>query len=108
MKKLLFVLAIVAVGVLLAAPAMARDPAPQGDQGTGGDIKKEKKIEIEVIRGPHGRKKIIIKTPMVLSAIVQRPNAFYILERTALNTKVTPLDRRFTDKILESVRKAPF
>jgi len=108
MKKLLIVTSVVAAGVLLAIPALAQDPAPWGDSSTGEDIKKEKKIEMEVIRGPNGRKKIIIKTPMELFATVQRPSAFYILERTPLNTRVTPLDRRFTDKILQSVRKTPF
>lgn len=108
MKKLLLTAVVLAAGVLLATPALARDPAPQVDQSTGGDIKKEKKIEVEVVRGPNGRKKIIIKTPLELFAIIQRPNAFYILERTPLKTGVTPLDRGFTNKILDSVRKSPF
>ena len=108
MKKLLITITVMAAGMLLALPALARDPVPRVDPSTGGDIKKEKKIVTVVVRGPNGRKQIIIKTPMEIFATVQRPNAFYILERTPLNTRVTPLDKGFTNKILDSVRKSPF
>ena len=108
MKRRLLMAAVFAAGALFAAPAMAQDRIPGADRGTGGDVQKEKKIEMEVIRGPNGRKKIIIKTPMELFASVQRPSAFYLLERTPLNTRVTPLEKGFTNRILESVRKNPF
>lgn len=108
MKRQLLTAAVLVASMMLAAPALARDPTRGLDAGPCGDTKKEKKLKVKVVTLPNGRKKIIIETALELCGTIQKPSAFYLLERRRLHTSVTPLDRVFTDRILESVRKSPF
>ncbi len=97
---------LLGAAMLVAAPALA-DPEPLPAVGTK-DIEKEKKIKVRVVRKADGSKVFVVDTPLVLHGRIEKPSAFYLLERTRLDTGVTPLKRAFTDKILESVRKSPF
>ena len=68
------------------APA-ARRPKPAAPAGQGGIIR----LDEEVIEGR-----------------IQKPEAFYILQRSNLNYESLELKRSFIPNILESVKKEPF
>lgn len=44
----------------------------------------------------------------VIEGEIQKPNAFYILNRASLGYEVMDLRTSFVDEILESVREEPF
>lgn len=90
--------ALMAVAGLLLAPAAWADVPDKQAQTKG---------EVKVIRGPGG-KKVYVLPETVLRVKIPRPSAFYVLDRTSLNTGLTPLERGFLPKILESVKKKPF
>lgn len=56
---------------------------------------------------PRGRR-VIRFSDVVVEGRVQKPQAFYILQRSNLNFRSLELKQSFIPKILESVEKAPF
>jgi hypothetical protein len=111
---------------LLAAPALAQAPrpgptprpgpppapAPSGApvSGTapaaaptqGGDT------NVKVERGAGGKKIYKITTEIRIEGKIQKPEAFYVLQKSSINYEWTELKQEFLPKILESVQKAPF
>ena len=121
--------AVMAVGLwLLAAPALAQPrtatgaaPRPAGPppaappptapvSGTaqaaaptqGGDA------NVKVERGAGGKKIYKITTEIRIEGKIQKPEAFYVLQKSSINYEWTELKQEFLPKILESVQKAPF
>ena len=108
MKKRLLILLALTAGLLLALPAMAQDRQPGVKKApAAGAPKREEMKVVKVIRGPRGKKTIFLGE-VHLEGKIARPSAFYLLQRTPLNSDVTPLERGFTHRIMESVRKTPF
>lgn len=64
--------------------------------------------EVEVKRGPGGKKTYVIKTEFVIEGRIQKPNAFYVLQRSSINYEWATLKQDFLPRITESVNKAPF
>ena len=93
-------LLVAAMVVLLSAGAFA-----QGKAERGGETKAP---EVEVQRGPGGRKTYVIKTEFVIEGRIQKPNAFYVLQRSSINYEWATLKQDFVPRILESVEKTPF
>ena len=110
---------------LLAAPALAQPrpgptprpgpppaPAPSNApvSGTaqaaaptqGGDA------NVKVERGAGGKKIYKITTEIRIEGKIQKPEAFYVLQKSSINYEWTELKQEFLPKILESVQKAPF
>jgi hypothetical protein len=87
-----------------AAPApptnQAAAPTQQGTQGEGGNVKVE--------RGAGGKKIYKITTEIRIEGKIQKPEAFYVLQKSAINYEWQELKQDFTPKILESVSQAPF
>ena len=55
------------------------------------------------------RKKVYrIKTEFVIEGRIQKPNAFYVLQRSAINYDWVDLKRHLLPHILKSVRESPF
>jgi hypothetical protein len=79
-----------------AAPAAAADPAAAQDP----------KVQVE--RGAGGKKVYRITTDIVIEGKIQKPEAFYVLQKSSINYEWTELKQEFLPKILDSVSKAPF
>jgi hypothetical protein len=84
MKRITAIVVLVAGSVLLGAPA---DAQAQGQR------RQPKVIQLEEIR---------------IEGRVQKPNAFYILNRSNLGYEVMDLRTSFLHKIVQSVQQDPF
>ncbi len=54
------------------------------------------------------QRKVIRLEAIKVEGRIQKPQAFYILQRSNLNFEGLELKQSFVPKILESVKKAPF
>jgi hypothetical protein len=103
-----------------AAPAAAAKPQPAktaapeaGKAGaaatpaTGGEAANDQtKVKIE--RGAGGKKIYKIEGEIVIEGKIQKPEAFYVLQKSGINYDWHELKQDFVPKILDSVTKAPF
>ena len=78
-----------------AAPAA---PAPDGAQGP----------QVKVERGAGGKKVYRITEAIRIEGKIQKPEAFYVLQKSSINYDWLDLKQDFIPKILDSVSKAPF
>ena len=89
------------------APKAAKDEAKS---------KKAKKVQadpnaspaVKVERRAGGRKIYRITTGFVIEGRIQKPNAFYVLQRSQINYDWSELDKDFLPEILEAIKKEPF
>jgi hypothetical protein len=94
MRSFLFGLFMLAGASAIAAP---KDPCDS-----------VRKPRVVTKRGAAGRISYEIKDALVLCAKPHKPNAFYVLQRSALHHDVTALERSFVPRIVETTRRAPF
>jgi hypothetical protein len=97
---LLALLALVLTGVSVQAQPKKDEQA--GDQDKG-DVPK-----VKVERGKGGKKVYRITQGFVIEGRIQKPNAFYVLQRSQINYDWADLKHKFVPRILEAVRKSPF
>jgi hypothetical protein len=90
-----------------AAKKGGQAAAPAGDTAAG-EKKEEESPKVKVERGAGGKKVYVIKTGFVIEGRIQKPNAFYVLQRSQINYDWAALKQDFVPKILDSVRKSPF
>jgi pyruvate/2-oxoglutarate dehydrogenase complex dihydrolipoamide acyltransferase (E2) component len=83
------------------APAAAPAPAPAAP-GTA----EEPKVKVE--RGAGGKKVYRITEAIRIEGKIQKPEAFYVLQKSSINYDWQDLKQDFIPKILESVAQAPF
>lgn len=76
------------LGVALAAPAVAQQPAPKA--------------------APKAQPRQIRIGEFKIEGQIQKPQAFYILQRSNLNFEGLELKNSFVPKIIKSVEQAPF
>jgi hypothetical protein len=81
-----------------AAPA----PAPP----SGGTTAQDPKVMVE--RGAGGKKVYRITEAIRIEGKIQKPEAFYVLQKSSINYDWTELKQDFVPKILESVAAPPF
>ncbi len=93
--------AIAAVLCLTAGPAWAQ---PKTDK----KAKDPDAPKVRVERGKGGKKVYVIKTGFVIEGRIQKPNAFYVLQRSQINYDWAALKQRFVPRILDAVKKSPF
>jgi hypothetical protein len=93
MKNLMMTLLALVMAAALAAPVMAQDEAA--------GAKKEKK-EKKKGGGP------IILDEIIIEGRVQKPQAFYILQRSTFGYKITEIEENYIDEIVESVKDEVF
>ena len=79
---------IVILAILLILLSFSGSAPAQGKKKTGGGV-----IELEEI---------------TIEGRIQKPNAFYILERQGLGFEIMELNTSFVDQIVEPVKKEPF
>lgn len=89
-----------------AAPAGA--PARQQAEGKAADSANAPAPQVTVQRSAGGRKVFRIETGFVIEGRIQKPNAFYVLQRSQINYDWSRLSQDFAPRILESVRHSPF
>ena len=107
---------VIGLGLLLAAPAAwsaqskkkVPPPAAAAEPPAGeADADKEQpKVKIE--RGAGGKKVYKIEGEIVIEGKIQKPEAFYVLQKSSINYDWHELKQDFVPKILDSVTKSPF
>ena len=111
--------AIAALGLCLAGPAAhaakakkkpaaatqpAAKPAPEAAEAAEGGEQPKVKVE----RGAGGKKIYKIEGEIVIEGKIQKPEAFYVLQKSSINYDWHELKQEFVPRILDSVTKAPF
>jgi hypothetical protein len=81
------------------AAAGKTEPAAAGDEP-------ETKVKVE--RGAGGKKIYRIEGEIVIEGKIQKPEAFYVLQKSAINYDWHELKQDVLPRILDSVSKAPF
>ena len=78
------------------------EPAPAANDADGPQAK------VKVERGAGGKKVYKIEGEIVIEGKIQKPEAFYVLQKSSINYDWHELKQEFVPKILDSVMKAPF
>ena len=92
---------IIAVAVAVAlwpSLSFAQDP-PAPEPGT---------TNVKVERDASGRKIIRITESIVVEGRIQKPNAFYLLQKSRIDYDWETLKQDFLPKIIEATKGAPF
>ena len=85
----------------------AEPPKPAEPQGARKPANEGKAPSVQVDES--GRKKVYrIKTEFVIEGRIQKPNAFYVLQRANINYEWVELKHEFVPRILQTVREKPF
>jgi len=111
MTKKLFSAVGLALALFLVAPAVAQAQSGDDKAASDDDAKKEgegESPEVKVERGAGGKKVYRITTGFVIEGRIQKPNAFYVLERSQINYDWAALKKNFIPRILDAVKKKPF
>jgi hypothetical protein len=87
-----------------ATPAKAEPAKTDAASADAGDDQTKVKVE----RGAGGRKVYKIEGEIVIEGKIQKPEAFYVLQKSSINYDWHELKQEFVPKILDSVTKAPF
>ena len=104
-RSILWTLAL-ALGLLLGGAALAQ---PKGDEKKAdGDKKEDEAPKVKVERGAGGKKIYRITQGFIIEGRIQKPNAFYVLQRSQINYDWTVLKQKFVPRIMDAVRKSPF
>jgi hypothetical protein len=105
--------ALALTGLVLGGPVVAwaqgKPPAAKGDDADESG-KKDEDIapKVKVERGAGGKKVYRITQGFVIEGRIQKPNAFYVLQRSQINYDWAGLKQQFVPRILDAVRKSPF
>jgi hypothetical protein len=103
--------ALALAGLVLGGPvsawAQGKPPAAKADdEGEKKDEDVAPKVKVE--RGAGGKKVYRITQGFVIEGRIQKPNAFYVLQRSQINYDWAGLKQQFVPRILDAVRKSPF
>ena len=79
-------------------------PRTRTDEKKAGEATPKVKVE----RGRGGKKVYRITTGFVIEGRIQKPNAFYVLQRSQINYDWAALKQKFVPRILDAVEKSPF
>jgi hypothetical protein len=93
--------------LLAAAPASAQDPAPGQAPASQEASKASGKESKDSPKDPK-KKKVIRLEAITVEGHIQKPQAFYILQRSNLNFDELNKAESFTPKVVKSVEKEPF
>src|SRR5437868_13662061 len=92
------VLVIAALGFSSLAFAQKPAPAPAPADATGADAAPKVKVE----RSASGQKIFRITEGIVVEGKIQKPNAFYVLQRSSMDYDWESLKQDFLPKILQA------
>jgi hypothetical protein len=88
--------------------AKADDKGSEGSEAKSGEGGEGESPKVKVERGAGGKKVYVIKTGFVIEGRIQKPNAFYVLQRSQINYDWAALKQRFVPRILDAVTQSPF
>jgi hypothetical protein len=92
-----------------AAPAAAKPEAKtDADAATQAADADKDQPKVKIERGAGGKKIYKIEGEIVIEGKIQKPEAFYVLQKSSINYDWHELKQEFVPKILESVTKSPF
>jgi hypothetical protein len=91
----------------IAKPEAAKSAAGDQQKANAGDADGDQ-TKVKVERGARGKKVYRIEGEIVIEGKIQKPEAFYVLQKSSINYDWHELKQEFVPKILESVTKAPF
>jgi hypothetical protein len=94
------------LGLALPAQLWAQPKTGREEGAAKADAPEAPKVKVE--RGAGGRKVYRITQGFVIEGRIQKPNAFYVLQRSQINYDWAGLKQKFVPRILEAVRKSPF
>ena len=94
------------VGAIALTAALGVAPARAQEEAKKEEPADSPKVQVE--RGAGGKKVYVIKTGFVIEGRIQKPNAFYVLQRSQINYDWAALKQEFVPRILDAVRKSPF
>jgi hypothetical protein len=89
---------LLASSLVLPSLALAQQAAPDGTAAP--------KVKVE--RSASGQKIFRITEGIVVEGKIQKPNAFYVLQRSSMDYDWESLKQDFLPKILEAASKHPF
>jgi hypothetical protein len=99
----------------MANPAIAQGsktaksaPSADGEKAANAGEAPAEQSKVKVERGSGGRKVYKIEGAIVIEGKIQKPEAFYVLQKSNINYDWHELKQEFVPKILDSVTKAPF
>src|SRR5688500_16261083 len=104
MQHFLKCMAFTAACGLFTANALAQEktaPVPEAAEATDAP-----KVKVE--RGKGGKKVYRLEEEIRIEGKIQKPEAFYVLQKSGINYDWQELKQDFLPKILESVTRAPF
>ena len=85
--------------MLLPCQALAQDPTPQGGAEASAS---------ETTRTSTGRKRISLDDEFLVEGKLEKPSAFFVFKRSAVDYDWARLDAQFTPLVLESVQDPLF
>jgi len=89
------------------APVAAKEQSPKPEQASDKPAE-DQATKVKVERGAGGKKIYKIEGEIVIEGKIQKPEAFYVLQKSSINYDWHALKQEFLPKILDSVTKAPF
>ena len=93
--------------MMLGTAALAQGPAPTPAPPAGNDpAQAAPKVKVE--RTASGQKIYRITDTIVVEGRIQKPNAFYVLQRSNIDYDWETLKQDFLPKILQATTKHPF
>lgn len=94
------VLFVFVASLSVASPAFTQEPGPEAGQ--------EAAPKVKVERSASGQKIFRITEGIVVEGKIQKPNAFYVLQRSSMDYDWESLKQDFLPKILHATGKHPF
>ena len=97
-------------GTICAAEESNSVPATAASEKTRSEKEETdgSRMKVRVERTASGRKVFRITTGFVIEGRIQKPNAFYVLQRSQINYDWAQIEKDFTPAILRATEEAPF
>ncbi|HLT38851.1 MAG TPA: hypothetical protein VK034_21335 [Enhygromyxa sp.] len=92
--------------MLLPCRALAQDPTPEG--GAEASASEPAKPASTSSTGKSGSKRINLDDEFLVEGKLEKPSAFFVFKRSALDYDWARLDAQFTPLVLESVQDPLF
>ena len=107
MMRRIFWVTLCSLAMTGSAYGQSKGSASSGDEASQ-SAKKKEAPKVKVERGAGGRKTFRITTAFVIEGRIQKPNAFYVLQRSQINYDWAKLTKDFTPRIVDAVETSPF
>ena len=91
-----------------AGQRTAETPLPAGQAAPAGAPGQAAAPSVKVERGAGGKKVYRITEAIRIEGKIQKPEAFYVLQKSSIDYDWEELRQDFVPKIVDSVSKAPF